>query len=123
MTGLLHRPARWLALLGGPLAVAGALGFGLGVGARAGWSFVAGFLIALATVSLGVLLVVVAGQLAPSLAMLAAVANYVLTTLLFLLLLVTVSPSLADVRAFACGLAVSVVPYVAWQVERARPRQ
>jgi hypothetical protein len=123
VTGWARHPARWLVLLGLPIAVLGGVGFAAGRDAKAGWSFLAGFLIALAVVSTGVLMVDVAGRIAPSMAMIAAVSNYVLTTLAFLLLLTVISPDLADVPAFATGLAAAVVPYVAWQLGRARPGQ
>jgi ABC-type dipeptide/oligopeptide/nickel transport system permease subunit len=109
-------------LLGAPLVVAGTTAFAAAVGTRAGLSFLIGYAIALATVSLGVLLVDVAGRLAPSLALVVALGNYALTVLFFLLLLSVVSPKLADVPAFATGLASAVVPYVAWQLARARLR-
>lgn len=116
-------PARWLVLIGGPLVLAGLFGFGFGAGSRGAWSFLAGFLIALAVVTGGVLMVDVAGRLTPAIVMLVAVLNYVMTTLIFLLLLTLISPELADVPAFACGLAGAVAPYVAWQVARVRPGQ
>lgn len=123
MTRSSRHPARWLVLLGLPIAALGGIGFAAGRDAKAGWSFLAGFLIALAVVSTGVLMVDVAGRIAPSMAMIAAVSNYVLTTLAFLLLLTVISPDVVDIPAFATGLAAAVVPYVAWQLGRARPGQ
>jgi hypothetical protein len=113
----------WLLLLGVPVAAAGVLAFAVGSGRRAALSFLVGFAVATLTVSVGAVLVQVAGRIAPQLAMVAALSNYALTVLFFLVLLAVVGPTSADVPAFATGLAASVVPYLGWQFAQARPRQ
>lgn len=115
------QPVRLMAWLFAGFAAVGGIGFGLGVGGRAAVSFLAGMAVATVTVSLGVVMVDVAGRIAPVMAMVAALTNYLMTVLLFVVLLKTVSPSVAHIPAFATGLAVSVVPYLAWQFARARP--
>lgn len=118
----MSRPGHWLVTLFVGAALVGATGFAVGSGTRAAWSYLAGLAIATATGTLGVLLVELAGRIRASLAMIAALSNYALTVLVFLLLLRSVSPALADVPAFAAGLAASLVPYLGWQFRRARPR-
>jgi hypothetical protein len=109
-------------LLFAVIAAAGGLGFALGAGGRACLSFLAGLVVASLAATLGIMLVEIAGRIAPAMAMVAALSNYALTVLFFLLLLRAVDPDVADVPAFATGLACSVVPYLAWQFARARPR-
>jgi hypothetical protein len=116
-------PARWLAYLGLPVAAVGGGAFAAGDGTRAALSFLGGLVTALLAVGLGVVLVEVAGRISPALAMVAAVSNYALTVLLFLVLLSAVSPSVVVIAAYATGLAAAVVPYLAWQFDSARPRQ
>jgi hypothetical protein len=113
----------WLVGLGVPVASAGVLAFVLGSGSRAALSFLAGLVIATLAVCLGALLVLVAARIAPSLAMVAALSNYTLTVLFFLVLLNLIGPRAVDVPAFATGLAASVVPYLGWQFAQARPRR
>lgn len=113
---------RWLLAPAAVAAVAGGLGFGLGAGQRAAWSFLAGLALALVVVSVAALMVAFAGRISPALAMVAALSNYALTVLFFVLLLVALGPDLVDVPAFAIGLAASVVPYLGWQFAQARPR-
>ena len=102
-------------------AALGALAFGIGAGTRGALSYLVGFAIALSIATAGALLVDAAGRLLPSLAMITALLNYVVTVLVFVLLLGLIGPSAVDVPAFATGLAVSVVPYLAWQFRLARP--
>lgn len=104
------------------LAAAGGIGFGVGSGGRAAVGFLAGLAVASFTGTLGVVLVEIAGRIAPAMAMVAALSNYVLTVLFFLVLLESVGSDVVDVPAFATGLACSVVPYLAWQFQRAHPR-
>lgn len=104
-------------------AAAGGVGFGVGGGTRDCLSFLAGLVVASLTVTLGVMLVEIAGRIAPAMAMVAALSNYTLTVLLFLILLQAISPQVADIPALATGLACSVVPYLSWQFAKARPRR
>jgi hypothetical protein len=115
------KPILWLPVLGGPLAVAGAVAFGVADGAKAALSFLGGLALALAIVALGVVLVDMATRISPNFGMLIAFSNYLLTVLFFVLLLKVVDPDSVDVPAFATGLATSVVPYLAWQFAQARP--
>jgi hypothetical protein len=119
----LTRPARWLVVLVLTFAVVGGLAFGLARGPRSATSFLAGLAVATATVTMGAALVEIAGRIAPALAMIAALSNYALTVLFFLVLLRSISPSSADIPALATGLGCSVVPYLAWQFAKARPRR
>lgn len=118
----MSRPVHWLVALFAGAALVGGTGFAVASGSRAAWSYVVGLAIATATVTVGVVLVEVAGRIRASLAMVAALANYALTVLVFLILLRAVSPALADIPAFAAGLASSLLPYLAWQFRRTRPR-
>jgi hypothetical protein len=102
-------------------AVVGVVAFGLAVGSRAAVSFLAGMTVATATVGAGAVLVEIAGRISPAVAMLAAMSNYLLTVLIFVLILSSVDSSVVHVPAFAVGLAASVVPYLAWQFRKARP--
>lgn len=115
------RPGRLLLWLFVAFAAVGAVGFGLARDGRAAVSFLAGMAIATATVSLGAVLVEIAGRIAPAMAMVAAMSNYLLTVLFFVILLSAVSPDVVAIPAFATGLAASVVPYLAWQFAKARP--
>jgi hypothetical protein len=112
----------WLLALGAVAALAGGLGFGLAVNERAAWSFLGGLALALVVVSAAALMVGFAGRISPALAMVAALSNYALTVLFFVLLLVALGPEVVDVPAFAIGLAASVIPYLGWQFAAARPR-
>ncbi len=111
---------RWLLILGLPLAVLGTVGFGIASGGKAAGSFLLGFGAALLAASFAAVLVDLASRIAPGMGLIAALSNYVLTVLFFLVLLMSVSSSSIDVTAFAVGLAASVVPYVAWQYVKAQ---
>lgn len=113
----------WLALLGAPIAVIGALGFGLARDGRAAVGFLTGLGLALLVVAAGVWFVDLASRLVPRLGLLFAMTQYVVTVLFFLLLLKVVDRDAVDVPAFATGLAASVVPYLAWQFAQARVGQ
>lgn len=117
------RPLLWLPVLGAPLAVVGALGFGLGRDGRAATSFLGGLALALVVVAAGVWFVEYASRLVPRYGLLFAMTQYVVTVLFFLLLLKAVDRDSVDVPAFATGLAASVVPYLAWQFASARVGQ
>jgi hypothetical protein len=117
-----ERPWRLLLGLVVLIALVGGLAFGLAGGARPAWSFLAGFGLATIIATAGAVLVDVAGTIAPQLGMVVALANYVMTVVVFILVLRTVGDSTVDVPAFATGLASSVVPYLAWQFRLARPR-
>lgn len=114
-------PARLLLGLFVTFAGLGVVGFGLGSGGRAAVSFLAGMTVATATAGAGAMLVEVAGRISPAVAMVAAMSNYLLTVLLFVIILSSVDSSVVDIPAFAMGLVASVVPYLAWQFAKARP--
>lgn len=111
-----------MAILAVVAAVSGGVGFGLAEGTRSALSFLAGLGIALVTASVAAVFVAFAGRISPAFAMIAAVSNYALTVLFFVLLLASVGSDVVDVAAFAVGLATSVVPYLGWQFAQARPR-
>jgi hypothetical protein len=119
--GAVSLPVRLLLGLFVGFAVVGAVGFGLGSGGRAAVSYLAGMTVATAVAGFGAVLVEVAGRIAPAMAMIAAMSNYALTVLVFVLILSSVDSSVVDVPAFALGLLASVVPYLAWQFAKARP--
>jgi hypothetical protein len=118
----LRHGAAWPVLLFLAIAAVGGGAFALATGGRACVSFLAGLLIATLAATLGIMLVEIAGRIAPAMAMIAALSNYALTVLFFLVLLRAIDPSVADIPAFAAGLACSIVPYLAWQFGKARPR-
>ena len=103
------------------VAVAGTVGFAVAAGTRGALSYLVGLAIATVAVVAGTMLVEIAARITPALAMVAALSNYLLTVLLFVVLLNTVDDDAADVPAFALGLVAAVVPYLAWQLTRARP--
>ncbi|HEY3737702.1 MAG TPA: hypothetical protein VGL26_09670 [Jatrophihabitans sp.] len=113
-------PARWLILLGIPVLLAGALGFGLGSGSKAAWSFILGFAAALLAASAAVVLTDIASRIAPGMGLVMALLNYVLTVGFFLILALTVTTDSVDRTGFATGLAGAVIPYVGWQLVRAQ---
>lgn len=121
--GAAARPARWLLYLGLPIAVLGSVAFAIAGGVKPSLSFLGGLALAFAAVGTGAVLVEIADRIAPGMAMIAALSNYLLTVLFFLILLTAISPSAVDIPAFASGLAASVVPYLSWQIARAHPGQ
>lgn len=117
------RPALLFAAVAGALLPVGLVVFGIAGGVRGAVSFLAGMAIATAVASFGALMIEVAGRISPSLAMVAALSNYLITVLLFVAVLRSVGPDVADVPAFATGLVTAVVPYLAWQFAKARPNR
>ncbi len=117
------RPGRLFAVLAVALATAGTLAFAVAADGRAAVSFLSGMVIATLPATFGAVMIEVAGRISPTLAMVAALTNYVLTVLLFVVVLASVRADAVDVPAFAAGLVTAVVPYLAWQFARARPNR
>lgn len=117
----MKHPVRLLAVLIVALAVVGTVAFAIASGQRGAVSYLAGMGIATSVACLGAWLVEVAGRIAPAVAMVAALSNYALTVLLFVIVLSSVDSSVADIPAFATGLVASIVPFLAWQFAKAQP--
>lgn len=116
-----QHPAQLFAVLALAIAVVGAGVYAVVGDARAVVSFLSGMAIATAVASFGAVMIEVAGRISPSLAMVAALTNYALTVLLFIVFLASVNADVADVPAFTVGLLGAVLPYLAWQFAKARP--
>ena len=117
-----RRPAWWLLYLGIPAVVAGSIGFGIGRGGSGFGAFVGAFVFALAVLVGAGWFVDVAGRISPKRAMLAAMLNFILILLVFLMLLVLLKGSDADLDAVAVGLIAATLPFGAWHIAKANQR-
>lgn len=117
-----RRPALWLLYLGVPALVAGSLAFGIDQGGRGLSAFVGAFVFALVVLVGAGWFVDIAGRISPKHAMLAAMANFTLILLVFLMLLTLLKGSDADLDAVAVGLMVATLPFGAWHIAKANEK-
>lgn len=104
------------------LGAAGVVGFGIGAGSRAAWSFAGGYGLTLGLTAFACASVVIAGRLSPAFSLLGAMMNYTLTILVLVVVLKNVDRDQAHVAAAVSGLLIALVPFLTWQLGRARPQ-
>lgn len=114
--------ARWLFYLGIPAVAAGSLGFGIGHGVRGLTAFLAAFAVAFVVLVGAGWYVDFAGRISPKRAMVAAMLNFILILLVFLLLLALLKGSDVDLDAVGVGLIVATLPFGAWHIAKANEK-
>jgi hypothetical protein len=114
-----RNPARWLLYLGIPALVAGSVGFGIGHGVSGLGAFVGAFVFAFIVLVGAGWYVDFAGRISPKRAMIAAMLNFILILLVFLLLLALLKGSDADLDAVAVGLIAATLPFAGWHLAKA----
>ncbi len=110
---------QWTALL--VLAVVGFAGYLAFSGLRAGVSYTCGVVVAGLAFTVGIAAVRWADRVTPALSMVVALLTYAMIAAILAAVLARSNPEVVDGPAFALGLVVAVVAWIAEQLRAARP--